>query len=155
MFSGVQKIELTNSDSTLLTFNKISANGEVYTKEPLTVEAGSGSQLYAGSDNKIEFVSYDVEHFDTLETWMENEKEVTAKVYGNNIDAIWNELAPITVEKLIETMTGKLLAFRVVIQIKGEYNNILAVSPYNWTDGNGNYFVEETVTNTEILLYKR
>ncbi len=74
MLNGVSKVEITNEDDVLITFEKNSSEGEVYTQDPLTVSSASGSELYAGNTYKIEFISYDVENYESILEWMQLEK---------------------------------------------------------------------------------
>jgi|GEM_PF-4156858 len=140
MKTGIKKVVFYDpSTGDAVQINKVSQDSTVKIKEPFTTEAADGTLVYAGDDSALEIKAFE-ELPTQLTDWMDDETELRAVVYGVDAHVLWNESAPITVKKNLETAPGNRNGYTVTMERKGGShdiavgNNLLYIAN-GWADG--------------------
>ena len=126
MVTGIKKVTFYNpTTGDAVQINNVSPESAMKIKEPFSTEAADGSLVYAGEESALEIKAFE-ELPAQLETWMEEETELNAVVYGIDAHVLWYENAPITVVKNIGSAPGERNGFTVKMERKGGEHDIQA-----------------------------
>jgi hypothetical protein len=137
---GFRKISLFQSNGTVIQFNNIGSDGE-FKNEPFAVEKANGSKRFAGDNYAFKFVSYDLDGYNQLMTWLRNNTELNMVVFGVDSHIMWRENTLITVERVIKFKIGDLEGIQITIEKKGGelkvYSGVnILKAEFGWQDAN-------------------
>lgn len=141
-FGGFKKISLYASNGTVIQFNNIGSDGE-FKNEPFAVEKANGSKRFAGDNYAFKFVSYDLEGYSQLMTWLRSNTELNMVVFGIDSHILWRENTLITVERVIKFKIGDLEGIQVTLEKKGGelkvYSGVnILKAEFGWQDVDSN-----------------